>query len=215
MTAKKNSIAIALFLAWMSGARSQSDEPDQKVLFAGYLNSSGYKTYLEQVFNSAEPAALKEQCPSLRLLESNKFVMVEQPKFVRSGTNYHVETGAWVQVAALDRCGAHVTRRVLLKADPNSHLLQSKPLLPGDFRGNLKLEFDAIRIVVPAMMAVAKCADLAKTQVLHVASRTPPTQQGWSETWIASACRNTVEADVAYTPIAGGMSISAGHVRVR
>jgi hypothetical protein len=215
MAAARNLIATLLLFACVEGADAQSSEPDQKTLFGGYLSSPGYRAYLEQIFNSAEPNLLKAQCPSLRLLESNKFIMVEEPKFVRSGTNYHVESGAWVGVAVLDRCGAPVTRRALLRVAPDTHVLQPTPLLPGEFRGNLKLEADAMRIVLPAMMAIAKCSDLAKARVLDVKSHGPPTPQGWSETWTAAACNMTIEADVSYSPIPGGMNISAGHLRVR
>jgi len=200
------------FFAWMSVAFAQSSEPDQKALFVSFINSAGYKSYLERIFNLGEPTTLKAECPSLGILEWNKIMMVEQPTFVRSGANYQITSGAWVGMAVMERCGSRVTRRALLKAVPGSNVLQPTFLLPGDFRGNLKLEADAMRIVLPGLMGAAKCT--AKSEFLNVRSHGPSTPQGWSETWTAAACGRRVDAEVTYSPISCGMNVTAGKWKV-
>jgi hypothetical protein len=139
---------------------------------------------------------------------------LEQPKFVRAGANFNIDAGVWVAMAVLDRCGSQVTRRALLKAIPGANQLQPSLLLPGDFRGNLKLEADAIRIVTPGLMAFAKCQDSRKFQVLNVTATTPASATGWSEAWTAVACDKKIDAQVTYTAIDNGMNISAGMWKV-
>jgi hypothetical protein len=201
-------ILVSLLLT--SQALAQPAEPDQKTLFAAYVNSPVYRGYLEKAFNLGEPALLKAECPAMKVVESNQTIVVEQPTFVRVGTNFEVNTGSWVAKAVLDRCGAQVTRRALIKAIPGMNQLQPTLLLPGDFRGNLKLEADAIRIVTPGLMAFAKCKDLSKLQVLNVTAITPASPSGWSETWTAVACDTKIDAEVTYSATGDGMNISAG-----
>jgi hypothetical protein len=215
MTTIRALIAISLLALWIPAVPAQSTEPDQKSLFAGYVNSPGYRGYLEKIFNAAEWPTLRAQCSSLRILESNKVVVVEEPRFVRAGANYNIDTGTWIAVAGLDRCGVGVTRRALLKAVPGANLLDATFLLPGDFRGNLKLEADALRIIMPGLMVTAECRDTKTFRVLDVTALGPSSPQGWSEKWIAEACRRAVEADVTYRAIAGGMNISATNLKLR
>jgi hypothetical protein len=103
----------------------------------------------------------------------------------------------------------------LPKAPPGKNILEPNYLLPGEFRGNLKLETDARRIVLPGLGAFAKCSDITKVTVVDVKQLTPPSAKGWSETWTAAACGKTVEATVAYVVIEGGMNIVASDWKVR
>jgi hypothetical protein len=201
-------ISVGLLLALPAFA--QQPGSDQKALFASYVNSPVYSGYLEKIFNLGEPAVQKAECPAMKVVEFNRTIAVEEPKFVRAGANFNIDTGSWVAIAVLDRCGVHVTRRALLKAVPGANQLQPTFLLPGDFRGNLKLEADALRIVKPGLMGFAKCEDGSKFRVLDVAARTPASAAGWSETWTAVACDTRIDAEVSYTATAGGMNISAG-----
>lgn len=205
-------ISASLLLAFR--ALAQQPEPDQKALFASYMNSPVYREYLEQVFNLGEPAVLKAECPSMKVVTHNRVTVMDQPTFIKAGTNFNIDTGSWVALAVLDRCGSQVTRRVLVKAIPGANQLKPVFLLPGDFRGNLKLEFDAVRIVTPGMMAAAKCQDRSKFQVLNVTAITPASASGWRETWTAAACDAKVDAEVTYSAIGNGMNISAGMWKV-
>jgi hypothetical protein len=205
-------IAASLLLAFQAFAEQPA--PDQKALFASYVNSSVYRAYLEQIFNSGEPAVLKAECPALKVVTQNRVNVVDQPTFVRAGTNFNIDTGSWVAVGVLDRCGAQVTRRALVKAIPGANQLRPVFLLPGDFRGNLKLEADAVRIVTPALMAFSKCKDWSKFQVINVAPITPASASGWSETWTAVACDAKIDAEVTYAATGDGMNISAGKWKV-
>ena len=207
-------LMISAYLLLASQALAQQVEPDQKALFASYVNSPVYKGYLEQIFNLGEPAILKAECPAMKVVANNRTIVLDQPKFVRAGANFNIDTGSWVALAVLDRCGLQVTRRALLKALPGANQLQPVFLLPGDFRGNLKLEADAVRIVTPGLMAAAKCKDSSKFQVLNVTAVTPASASGWKETWAAVACDTKVDAEVTYTAIANGMNVSAGMWKV-
>jgi hypothetical protein len=205
-------IAAAVLLA--SPAIAQQGEPDQSALFGAYVNSPVYKNALEKIFNSGEPPVLKAGCQTLKAVTINRFTVLEQPKFVRAGANYNIDAGVWVASPVFDRCGSQVTRRALLKAVPGANQLNPTFLLPGDFRGNLKLEADAIRIVTPGLMAFAKCHDRSKFQMLNITSLTPAVPSGWSETWSAVACDAKVDAEVTYTATGDGMNIRAGNWKV-
>lgn len=207
-------LMISANLLLASRALAQLPEPDQKALFASYVNSHVYRGYLEQAFNLGEPAILKAECPAMKVVAYNRTIVLEQPKFVRAGANFNIDTGSWVALAVLDRCGSQVTRRALLKAIPGANQLQPAFLLPGEFRGNLKLEVDVIRIVTPGLIAFAKCQDRSKFQVLNVTAVTPASVSGWSETWIAVACDTKIDAAVTYTATGNGMNVSAGKWRV-
>ncbi len=151
----------------------------------------------------------------MKVVAQNRITVLEQPKFVRGADgNFLIDTGKWVALAALDRCGSQVTRRALLKAIPGANQVQPTFLLPGDFRGNLKLEADAFGIITPALLAFAKCNDRSKFQVINVTAITPASASGWSETWTAVACDTKIDAEVTYTATGDGMNISAGKWKV-
>lgn len=92
----------------------------------------------------------------------------------------------------------------MLIAQPGKGQIEPIFLLPGEFRGNLKLERDARAIVLPRLAGTAKCQDPAKLAVLDVVPLTKAATAGWSETWIADACGKTVEATVTYAGIPTG-----------
>lgn len=207
--------SICLLLIGVISAQAQPAETDHKALFAAYTQSPAYKAYLEKVLNLGEPSTLKAQCPSLHLQEWDKVSIIEQPKFVRTKSNFQMNSGVWVAYTSMDRCGSSVTRRVLLKAVPGKNLIEPTFLMPGDFRGNLRLEVDARRIVFPGIAAYGQCNDPAKLRVLDIKSLTPASPQGWSETWIAEACDKTIEVTVTYFAYGNGMNISARDWKVR
>ncbi len=140
----------------------------------------------------------------------NKSLPIEQPLFIKAGGNFSIEKGAWIALATLDRCGTKVTRRVLLKAVSGKNSLAPTFLLPGEFRGNLQLEVDAVKIVTPALAAAAKCQDLKQLKIVDIKSLTPPVKDGWSETWTADACGKIVDCAVSYGATGDGMDITAG-----
>jgi hypothetical protein len=150
----------------------------------------------------------------MKLVTSDKYLVLDPPSFTQVGGSYGITTGAWIAVAELDRCGKRVTRRALLKA-AGSNGLDATLLLPGDFRGNLRLEADAVHTVVPTLMTAAKCQDAAKFWVLDIKSAGPATPQGWSETWTAEACGMSVTAKVAYSKSSTGMNVVASDVKAR
>src|SRR5215207_220814 len=108
-------IIILATLLLASQALAQQPAPDQKALFASYINSPVYKAYLEQIFNLGEPAILKAECPVLKVVVQNQIQVLEQPTFVKVGANFNIDTGSWIAVGVLDRCGSQVRRRALVK----------------------------------------------------------------------------------------------------
>ena len=210
-------IKIFMLMSWMPWAFAQPAEIDHAKMLLAYVNSPGYKSYLERVFNLGEPPLLKAKCATpLKLLESNRLMVVEPPKFMLSNGIYVVNSGSWVGIAVMDRCGSRVVRRALLRAQPNANLLHPTFLLPGDFRGDLRLEVDARRIVLSGVVMVSNCSDNTRIQVEDIKFHGPPTSQGWSETWTIEACGRTVDADVKYTTTAGtGTTVSAGNWKFR
>ena len=214
MTISGRIFAVCVCLLSVSHAHAQQ-APDQKAMFGSYVNSDVYKAFLERVFNLGEPAAMKAGCPALKVIESSRTIILEQPTFVRAGANYNIDTGVWVGTELMDRCGAKVMRRALLKAIPGANNLQPTLLLPGDFPGNLKLEADAKRIVIPGLMGLAKCSDMSKFQMHDIRALTPAAAAGWSETWLAEACGAKVEAEVTYAATGDGMNVTARNWKLR
>jgi hypothetical protein len=180
--------------------------------FPSYLGSPGYEHYLESVFNKMEPPPLKAQCPMLKLAGDNDASIVVPPTFGTSNGLKYIESGEWIARVHFDACGKKVTRRALLKAvgGPN-HVVVPTSLLPGDFRGDLRLEADARRIVLPEIMGEAHCKDWSTLYVLDTVSSDPPNSEKWSEVWTAQACGTPVKTDVMYwhDSTAGGTQIYA------
>jgi len=207
-------LILSMMVAVAPRVAAQSGQPDQKALFDGYVSSEPYRRNLETIFNRGEPQPPKNRCPAMKVVTSDRYLLLDPPTFTQVGTSYGITTGAWIAVAELDRCGKRVTRRALLKAE-GSNGLDVTLLLPGDFRGNLKLEADAVKAVVPPLMTAAKCQDATKFLVLDIKSSGPVTPQGWSEIWTAQACDVPVTAKIAYSKTSTGMNVVASDVKAR
>jgi hypothetical protein len=196
-------------LLFAARAVGQTAPLDQKEAFVHFLLSPSAQKFIERSIADAENQALKTQCSTLKVLEANKFDIIDQPVFEQRETGLRLKSGSWVSVAKVDRCGVTTTRRLYIKYLPDQNRFEVSPLLPGDFRGNLKLEADARRIVVPGLMAAGHCADRAEFYLLDVKALGAAMPQGWSETWSARACGKSVSATVSYNAIPGGMDIAA------
>src|SRR5215472_96850 len=59
-------LTISVGVLLTSQVCAQQAEPDQKALFAAYVNSSVYAGYLEQIFNLREPVVLRAECPTMK-----------------------------------------------------------------------------------------------------------------------------------------------------
>jgi hypothetical protein len=207
---------LAVLLA--APALAGEDAPNQEQIFSAYIASPGYGDYLETIFNKGEPATMMAECAHLKVIEFNKLIVLTPPVFKTIEGRYTVESGEWVAQALLDRCGAKVTRRALLTVRPTTSgttVIDPIMLLPGEFPGNLQLEADARRIVIPGLLGTAQCEDFDSVRVLDVKALTPAAAEGWSETWVAQACGKRVEAEVTYTADATGMNISARNWKVQ
>ena len=183
-------------------------------IFADYLKSAPYKKYLLDAFNGTEPPPMTKTCKTLQLVSTEAPMVQTAPTFAAIGNTYPISTGAWVQRATLNQCGRKVSRRLFIAADPRDGTLHSQALLPGDFPGNASLEHDAPRIVLPGVMALAKCSDWKNLWVLDTKLTTPAKPQGWTEMWTMSACGRTVTADVVYAADATGMGITAKNIKM-
>lgn len=202
-------IVLALCLCTLSRA-APSSMPDGN--FQSYMASPGYLKYLEIVFNQMETPPLKAQCPTLKLSGDNFASIIVPPTYGISDGLRHIESGKWIAHVYFDACGKKVSRRALLEAvgGPN-HVVEPIPLLPGDFRGDLRLEGDARRIVGASIMAQARCKDWNTIYVLDIVSPDPRDSEKWRELWTSQACGTVVKTDVTYDGRGGaGISITAG-----
>lgn len=200
-------ILISTFATFTLSDAATPSAPDW---FRSYMGSPGYEQYLETVFNKMEAPPLKAQCSTLKLIGDNYASIVVPPTYVQSNGLKYVESGKWVAHVHFDACGKKVSRRALLEAVGGiDHVVKPIPLLPGDFRGDLRLEADAKRIVLPAIMGQAHCKDWSTLYVLDIVSSDPPGSDKWSEVWTAQACGVGVRTDVAYWHVTGGIDVSA------
>lgn len=183
-------------------------------LFADYVKASTYKKYLSDAINGTEPPPLKATCAKLDIAAIDPPLVLVAPEFAQIGNTYPISTGRWVARVTANRCGAKAVRRMLIEADPQTGTIHSRALIPGEFAGNLNLENDAARIVLPAAMGMAKCKDWKSLWVLDTRLTSPPKPQGWTEAWTMQACGRGVTADVSYAADATGMNITARNVKV-
>jgi len=180
--------------------------------FPDFLRSSEYRTLVTRYYNEQEPGPLHAKCAVLSVVAWGDPIVVVPAAFRKTGANYSLTAGRWVQPATLNRCGAKVTRRTLLTEGDG--ILHGGSLLPGAFPGNLQLEDTAEHIVLPAAMGVAKCGDYKTLWVLDTKLTSPARAQGWSETWTMQACGRAVTSDVVYTADATGMNVTAKNVKL-
>jgi hypothetical protein len=202
------------FLAALAGATEAAPKTDAQI-FADYVKSAHHQAFLLKAFNDLEPAPLKAKCAKLEIAALDSPMVLQPPEFAQIGAEYIPSVGRWVQRATINRCGTKTVRRLYLQVDPRDGSLHALPMLPGEFPGNIQLENDATRIVLPAMMGIARCSDFKTLYVLDTRLTSPARPQGWSESWTAQACGRTVTADVIYSADATGMNITARNVRAR
>lgn len=178
-------------------------------IFADFVKSPRHRGFLLGAFNKGEPAPLKAKCAKLDAPVFDPPMVLVPATFAQIGNEFIPSTGRWVQRATLNACGTKVMRRLYLEADPRDGSLHAFPMLPGQFAGNIQLENDSTRIVLPGMMGLAQCKDYKKLYVLDTKLTSKPRAEGWTETWTAEACGRLVTADVVFTADATGMNISA------
>ena len=164
----------------------------------GYLNSAGYRAYLDKVVATTEPEPLKGACNDLRIVRADEHFKVADPTFSREGGGLNVETGAWITRMVVDRCGTEVKRRILVRATGGNQR-ESVRLLPGDFRGDLTLERDVTTIVLAGFASVAKCDGVDKIYVLDIKSLTDRGPVSWSELWTVNACGTVFTGEMQYS----------------
>jgi hypothetical protein len=201
-------LASLALMAVMSPSGIGAAPTAEEAGLAAYMAAPEFKTNLAAALIEAEPARLKASCQDYSLIRANEVTIIEPPVFEAVGDSKRMTSGSWIVVAHLDRCGQEVRRRMLLRMDGSDHWIKTYPLLPGDFRGNLKLEIDARSLVATALAAKGHCADVKKIEVLDVVNKQPPDDQGWSETWNVDACGTLLNIEMRYTRDAEGVKIS-------
>ncbi|WP_188581960.1 hypothetical protein [Azorhizobium oxalatiphilum] len=201
---------------WGMAAHAQAVPPgfDQQAAFNRLLLSPTMQTFIATNVNALENPVLKAECPSLKVLEANRYDIVQRPVFEQNGQSVGLKSGVWVSMVKVERCGQPTMRRLLIKYEPDQKRFQAIPLLPGDFRGNLQLEVDARRIVIPGVMALAKCSDGKQVFALDVRSGGPSTAEGWSESWRLQTCGRKATVTVLYRKVGDGMDITGKDIKV-
>jgi hypothetical protein len=201
---RRNLLASLVLLALMPPADIGAAPTAEEAGLAAYMAAPEFKTNLAAALIAAEPKRLKASCQTYSVISANEVTIVEPPVFEADGKR--MTSGSWIVVAHLDRCGTDVRRRMLLRMD--DHWIKTYPLLPGDFRGNLKLEIDARGLLSAALAAKGHCADAKSIEVLDVVNKQPPDDKGWSETWNVDACGTLLDVEMRYAREGEGMKIT-------
>ena len=196
---------------WLTSAQAQ--QADMTQLLFKFVQSDGYLSSLSKTVPVAEPPPLRATCSNMIVIDANSISLIEPPTFSKVGTEMRVEGGAWISTVKVDRCGETVTRRFLVHANDGN--LDYTALLPGDFHGDLTLEQDAKKLILPGLMNAAKCTDMAKVFVLNVHNLSPVTPTGWSESWTASTCGTLTKANIKYVIGGGEVTISGSDFGVQ
>jgi hypothetical protein len=210
MSRKLRVIGFVFLLSASPAAAQETNQatPAAADIERAYFLNESYRTYVDMSFNDLEPEPLKAGCLRLKILEHTRHAIVRPLQFTKTSTGYSITGGVWIAVPEIERCGRIVKRRVLMAIDSPNHI-DPAPLLPGDFRGNLKLEVDARRIVLPGILGKATCQDRKSLHVLDIVNTGSDGNGNWTETWTAQACGKTVTPSVRYTKDATGTLIEA------
>jgi len=206
----KGLVSVAIFAVAAQAAYVPKSDAQ---IFADYVKSEHHRAFLLQSFNKFEVPPLKAKCAKLDTPVFDPPMVLVPATFAQIGNDFIPSTGRWVQRATLNACGTKVMRRLYLEADPRDGSLHAAPMLPGEFAGNVNLENDSTRIILPGMMGVAQCKDYKKLYVLDTKLTSKPRAQGWSETWTVQACGRTMTVDGVYTADATGMNINAKNIK--
>ena len=200
-------LLLFLLIAATAAQAQAPDYPGRKD-FESYTGSPSFAGYLQQAFNAIEPAALKAECPTLKVVSLDSYSMLDPPTFVIRDNVKTIDTGRWISRVTVDRCGTTFKRRALMVALPGKNLVQPIWLLPGDFKGNLSLERDARKIVYQAILVQAHCS-ANETPVVVDIKAAQVKEARWEEDWTSLACGKTVTTHVVYIRDDTGTTISA------
>jgi hypothetical protein len=183
-------------------------EMSPKAIIGGFLVSDGFRAFAEDTINRLEPPLLQNECPHMTILgNTNQYISVKDVSLIGQSPNLLVANGAWVSVIDFDRCGTKVRRRTFMKADEKGHIASAR-LLPGGFRGDLKLERDATIIVEPALLIAAACSDNKQKIMRDIVVKEIKPNGAWIELWTASVCGKDVSVEVLYSPAPDGIVVS-------
>lgn len=178
---------LAMLLAsGASPATAQTAPPSNEQLFQSFLASPAYSNFIEQALAGTEPAPLKAECARLTVVDQPRFAIIRPAGFSVANGQGAITDGVWVAFLPVDRCGVRTVRRLLVVVAGANNLTPSR-LLPGDFRGDLRLEADVQRTVLPVMMELAECQDEKNVFIGDIKS-VSATADAWSEQWFANAC---------------------------
>ncbi len=189
-------VTLLTCAAWPALAQTAA-QPTNEQLFQSFLASPAYANFIEQALAGTEPAPFKAECTRLTVVDQPRFAIVRPAAFSVTNGQGAIVDGVWVAFLPVDRCGTKAIRRLLVVVAGPNNLTPSR-LLPGDFRGDLRLEADVQRTVLPVLMEVAECQDEKNVFVgdIKTLSATPT---AWSEQWFASACGKPASMLVHYT----------------
>jgi hypothetical protein len=175
------------------------------------VGSPAFRTFLQDALIRNEPRALKAACADIQLSRIIGFIIVAPLNLTQRG----IEAGAWITAVAVDRCGTPATRRIMARVEGGPNSLTATGMLPGDFRGDLQLETDILRVAIPRLMAAANCVEIARFGVADIRQIAPATPAAWSETWFADACDKKVVAVVEYVQTATGVTYGIRDIKLQ
>lgn len=191
-------VAVALIAGAAPSARAQAQgQPTNEQLFVSFLGSPAYANFIDRALQQVEPAPLKAECAVLTVREQPRYAVVRPANFTVTAGQGAITDGVWVAWVPVDRCGTATVRRILVVVAGPNNLTPSR-MLPGQFGGDLRLEADVQRTVVPLFQEMAECADEKAVHVRDI-KMLAATQQAWTEQWFAKACNKDVAILVKYT----------------
>lgn len=188
-------LAAALTLVFAASQPAGAQATNEQ-LFISFLSSPGYLAFIEQSLAGTDPAPLKAECPRMTVTGQPKYAVVRPAAFTVTNGQGAITDGVWVALVPVDRCGTLTVRRLLIAVTGPNNLSPSR-LLPGEFRGDLRLEADVQRTVLPLFVELAQCPD-EKAVFISDVKAISETPQAWSEHWSANACGKQVAILVHY-----------------
>jgi hypothetical protein len=179
--------ALALLVAAAHPAAAQAQaQPTNEQLFLSFLQSPAYQNFLDQALAQTDPAVFKAECARMTMRENARWAAVRPASFTVVQGQGAIVDGVWIAWIPVDRCGTPTIRRLLIVVSGPNNLVPTR-MLPGEFGGDLRLEADVQRTVLPLFQEMAECRDEKQVFVADI-KITRQSATAWQEHWLGNAC---------------------------
>ncbi len=162
-----------------------------------FTQSDAHKKLVTEAFSNL-PTNVFQRCPTL--VSKGPNVEVGEVSF---GSNGQPNAGAWKVSFKISGCGNDTTFRIYFYVNNKSGEIDSIIAVPGETRGDITLQRDAVKYARMAASIVAKTCqtfNVKNTRLDRAKSKNP----SWREIWTMVGCNRTFDVPLTFSPSADG-----------